>query len=394
MKIAFASEHPNLIGAFSGTPCYMFQALHKAAESLTFIETPAYHLENLLHDRGNGLSELRAAGEFLSRRLETLDVDVVVCLGSSMIPYLQTDKPVILWHDSTWFGVMQMDFDAYRHRYPLLYEWDYRVLERCDLVLYAADWVRTQTMHNYGISPQKIHTVPFGANMLPQSYEAVETFIHKRRNLPCRLTFLGVDWRGKGLPLAYDVCRRLNEHGVPSLLNVIGCEVEPIGLKSKIGHYTHLKSLTDNELFQLSYRSDPRVNPIGFLRKDLPADYARLCETLQNTHFLLHPTRFECFGIAMVEANAFGVPVLASDHYGPQTVIRNGQNGFRFDLQEYVQNAASVIEHLMDHPGEYQALAFQSYREQRDRLDWDRSVEQVFDLIETNIFHSGYLQPA
>lgn len=386
MKIAFASEHPNQIGAFSGIPFYMVQALHKAAESFTFIETPAYKLEHVLHDRDIGQSELQKAGEFLSRRLETIDVDVVICLGSSMIPYLQTNKPVILWHDSTWLGGLQLELDSFKTQYPLLYEWDRKVLERCDLILFAADWVRDQAIQAYRVSPTKVHSVPFGANMLPHSFEAVDTFVHERRQLPCQLTFLGIDWRRKGLPLAYEVCRELNERGVSTVMNVIGCQVEKIGPKRRLKHFTGWERLTPTERFQLKFHTDPHIRQLGFLHKDDPVQAARLEGVLRNTHFLLHPASFECFGIALVEANAFGVPVLATDAHGPQTIIRNGVNGYRFEPKVFVDQAVALIQEHIEDPQKYRALALQSWQEQRTRLDWDQSVRKLFYLIENHIF--------
>jgi hypothetical protein len=35
----------------------------------------------------------------------------------------------------------------------------------------------------------------------------------------------------------------------------------------------------------------------------------------QGTNFLLYLASFECFGIALVEANAFGVLVATNNHY-------------------------------------------------------------------------------
>lgn len=381
MKIAFASEHPNKISAFSGVPCYMFQALHAAAESLIYIETPDYDLETVLHNRDKGILELQAAGEYLSTQLKNLDIDVVICQGSAMIPFLRTDKPVVLWHDSTWFGAMQLGFEEFKTRYPLLYEWDCMVLERCDQILFAADWLRDQTLRYYKTAPHKVHTVPFGANMLPHSTDVVETFIRDRRQNPCQITFLGVDWRRKGLPLAYEVCTKLNERGVRASLNVIGCEVEKIGARRKIKHYTGYQRFTANEIFQLRFHKDGMVNNLGFLRKEKPDEYARLHEALRSSHFLLHPASFECFGIALVEANAYGVPVIATDSYGPKTIIQSGKNGYLFNQREYVERACTFIQKQMEDYEHYQALALQSRLEQQNRLDWSKSVQRLCEIL-------------
>lgn len=381
MKIAFASEHPNNIREFSGTPCYMFQALHSASESLTYVEVPTYNQESVFQNSEKGLDNLRAAGEYLSSQLARMDVDVVICQGSSMIPFLTTDKPVVLWHDATWLAALNLDFEEFKDRYPLLYEWDCEVLERCDLIFFAADWVRKQTLAYYKTDPRKIHTLPFGANMLPNSTETVKGFIHDRQQNPCHLTFLAIDWRGKGLPLAYEVWKKLNQRGIRSELNVIGCNVNKIGIKRRIKHYIGLQRFTENEKFQLKYRQDKDVTNWGFLRKDVPEDYKKLSTILQNTHFLLHPASFECFGIAPVEANAFGIPVLAIDTHGLQTTIRNGLNGYLYSSSEYVELATDIIQKHMINYVQYQDLALSSFLEQQERLDWSKSVQRLVKIV-------------
>lgn len=380
MKVAFASEHPNHISAFSGTPCYMFQALHEASECLTYIETPGYELENL-YDWHKGMNYLQRAGNYLSCQLEKLDVDVVVCQGSSMIPFLKTNKPVVLWHDAIWSGLMQVDFAEFRNKYPFLHEWDRMVLERCDLLFFAADWVREQAINHYDLPYNKVHTLPFGANVLPQPVETVKARIRDRRQDQCELTFLGVDWIGKQLHLAYEVVRRLNDSGLSARLNVIGCHVPPVTMKQRMKHFAGYQRFSDLDGFRLLYHKDPNVNEIGFLRKDEPEQYQRLCGVLESTHFLLHPASFECFGIAVVEATALGVPVIGTNVYGLKTTIRNGVNGYLFEADEYAERATACIRQHMARYDRYQSLALNSFVEQQERLSWNRSVQRLFEIL-------------
>src|SRR5262245_29654001 len=373
MRIAFAAEHPRSQGSFSGTPYHMSKALAAEAEYFQYIECPSYDLRRVISGSGWGQE---AAGQFLSDRVRDIDVDVIICSGSCMIPFLKTEKRVVLWHDSTWFSLLQEGFESFQSKYPLLYEWDCRTLERCDLIAFAADWVRDQVIQNYGAPAKKIHLLPFGANIEPVSLRDVSESIAARNSTPCRLTFLGKDWARKGLPLAYKLMSTLKMNGLNCELAVIGCHVPEVGVQRRLKHYLGWP-FHRQEKFRIQYCQDKTVRKFGFLSKDEQSQYRLLIKILRGTHFLLHPASFECFGIALVEANAFGVPVLATNNHGPRSIIRNGINGYLFERGDYVGFASKCITHFINDPKSYEALALSSFKEYDTRLNWRTSCRKL-----------------
>jgi glycosyltransferase involved in cell wall biosynthesis len=69
-----------------------------------------------------------------------------------------------------------------------------------------------------------------------------------------------------------------------------------------------------------------------------PAD-PRLVGLLQNSRALILPSVSETFGLIILEAWASGTTVISSRTSGPSSLIRHGENGFLFDLE----NPASFI---------------------------------------------------
>lgn len=363
MKIIYASEHPHDdIKAFSGIPFHMSRAFDKAIDRVRYIQTPLYDLNLVKRQDKQGLEELKSIGQFLSHFLKDKDADAVVCQGSSMIPFLKTDKLVILWHDATWLGLMNMDFQDFKKTYPTLYEWDCRLLERCDVICFAAKWLREQTLKHYHVSPEKIHVIPFGANFAPTSIEDIEESIQQRSNSRCQVTFLGVNWQRKGLMLAYEVLVGLREKGIPTTMNVIGCKVP--------------------KDFSSDFHKDADVQNYGFLNKNELYQRALLEKILTSSHFLLHPALFECFGIALAEANAFGVPVIATNNHGPKTIIKDGYNGKLFERSEYVAKAVDFIQYQMEEYEEYRRLASTAFLYQRNYLNWNTGVQKIKAIAE------------
>lgn len=53
-------------------------------------------------------------------------------------------------------------------------------------------------------------------------------------------------------------------------------------------------------------------------------------QILRQSHYLIAPTLFDCFGIVYCEASAYGIPVLTTDVGGISQAVRNGHNGFLF----------------------------------------------------------------
>src|SRR6202022_1699308 len=81
------------------------------------------------------------------------------------------------------------------------------------------------------------------------------------------------------------------------------------------------------------------VKALGFLSKSRSEGRSMIRSLLAQSHFLIAPSRAECSAIALAEANAFGVPCLATSVGGTSTVVRNGRNGHLFparaDAPEY-----------------------------------------------------------
>jgi glycosyltransferase involved in cell wall biosynthesis len=221
----------------------------------------------------------------------------------------------------------------------------------------------------YKVDAGKIVVVPFGANIESRSFHEVEADIRARKGEQCQLTFLGIDCIRKGAPAAYSLMDRLNREGCPTTLNTIGGDARrnpPSGAAY---------------LFELRVRGDKRVDVAGFLDKSRRLERDRLFRILAQTHFLIHPAEFECFGIALAEANAFGVPVLAVDKFGPKTIIRNGVNGHLFSPEDFVTEASRFILDLQRNFDDYQELAQTAFAEYQSRLNWDVSVNRLLNAI-------------
>jgi glycosyltransferase involved in cell wall biosynthesis len=119
----------------------------------------------------------------------------------------------------------------------------------------------------------------------------------------------------------------------------------------------------------------------GFISKADQAGRDILDSLFAKSHFLIFPSRAECYGLVSAEANAYGVPAIASDRGGIPTVVKDGVNGRIFSLEEYVDKATKfIIEHMNDHL-KYALLCQNAYYEFLRRLNWRAAGTELMCLL-------------
>src|SRR5437763_12165496 len=121
----------------------------------------------------------RRYGKIMTQKLATSDFDVIIAPScATEIAYLDTDIPIVLIEDAN-FAVL---YDYYAQYSNLLKKSFHEVdmleklaLHKAQLALYPSQWATQATRQHYAVNGQKVHTVPFGANIEhPPSIEVVK----------------------------------------------------------------------------------------------------------------------------------------------------------------------------------------------------------------------------
>jgi hypothetical protein len=159
----------------------------------------------------------------------------------------------------------------------------YRRARRCAV---ASHWAADSLLGDYGLPPQRVAVVGFGAN--------------HRADAPARewrsphFLFVGIDWERKGGPLVLRAFARLREAIPDATLDVVG------------GHPPLQAS---------------GVNAHGVLSPASERDRETMAELFARATCFVMPSLVEPFGIAYVEAASAGVPSIGSSLGGPRDVI-------------------------------------------------------------------------
>jgi glycosyltransferase involved in cell wall biosynthesis len=228
------------------------------------------------------------------------------------------------------------------------------------LAIYTSDWAATTASEGYRVDPAKVKVVPFGAGLeVEHDAKEIRAAVGLRSKAVCKLLFIGVNARRKGLDLALELTGVLAARGMEVQLTVMGCRVPD-------GH-------------------GARVVSTGFVSKESPEGRETFRRLLTDAHFLLLPSRADCVPVAIAEANAFGVPVIATDVGGITSVVTSGVNGYSFPLAGWVAIAADRIESIVRSCGEYERLSAGAFAEYQRRLNWRVAAKTVRGLLERTL---------
>jgi hypothetical protein len=353
-----ATTDPRDRWAFSGTHHYMFKALaaRAAVEPLVPLPAPrASRLARLLaRVRGvaptapeDPLIAAQRAAAALDAQLATQRFDVLFAAVASTVAACHRDPtPLAVLSDAT-FRLLRADYPELRAlpeavaaaRETL----EQRTIARADLLLYPSRWAADSAVRDYGADPARVRVIAFGANL-----DEVPDAAAVCGRLPgpvCRLLFIGRDWTRKGGAVALAAAASLQRLGIPTELSLVGSAPPDGSLPSG-------------------------VVALGNLDKKRRRDRARLRALLQAAHFLILPTRADCYSMVACEANAFALPVAISAVGGITSLIEDGVNGLLLPPHADGAQYAAALAAVWRVPARYAAMVRGARAAYDTRLNW------------------------
>lgn len=233
-------------------------------------------------------------------------------------------------------------------------------LEKCKLAIYASDWAAQTAIEYYDADPNKVKVIPFGANIdRLRTFDEIKALIKARPAHQCKLLFLGVDWYRKGGDIALKVAEELNNLGLDTELTIVGCQPIIEGILPSF------------------------VKSLGYINKSSVGGKDRIDRLIAESHFLIVPSRAECYGVVFCEANSLGVPCLSTKVGGIPSIIKSNINGQLFAPEHYVAECCDYIINLLATDRDYHNLALSAFHEYESRLNWRVAGRQVKNLLET-----------
>lgn len=378
-KIAFlTSDDPADKRYKSGSPYFMVKALREHCGDVTLLgpvrprwlkaevllSVASRRLLGKNYDYQHSALLARSYARLLEKRLATGDYDLIVAAyASTELAYLRSDRPVVYTSDIT-FALISDYYPEYSNLLGISRRHGNQVermaIAKSDAVVYPTEWAAQSAIDHYRAARDKVYVLPYGANLeiIPDRDKIIQA--RNRRPGRCRLLFLGVDWERKGGEIALQAMAGLESLGVDASLTVCGC-VPPDGA----GH--------------------PRMSVIPFIDKNTALGEKRLASLFLDSDFLLFPTRSEATGRAVCEANAFGIPVIATRTGGVPYLVAEGENGFTLPYGSSGLEFARAVKRAWDDGGQYRKLCESSRSMFEKRLNWGAWAKGMNEIFETRL---------
>ncbi len=309
----------------------------------------------------------RRLGALVTRSLCSVDCDLLLTNDFAVAGYVRTHKPVVLYTDA-----------MFPHRYnedvnPRLWHLSRMSVRFCQHIrrtglsqarvsVFPTNWAAEEAL-KYGVADKmRIAVVPFGANLLapPEAVlnrRVLGEGLTKRR---FRLLFVGKDWIGKGGAIAVESTTELRKRGSDATLDVVG--VGPSSGEAAEGVVFH-----------------------GLIDKSEAAGRERIHQLFMESDALILPTWAEGFGIAAVEAAAYGLPTLAYRSIGISEAVRDGESGVLVPRGSRGEAFAAIVEDWFENPSSYELMA-QRARETFDaNFSWERIANRLIREIQSRL---------
>jgi UDP-glucose:(heptosyl)LPS alpha-1,3-glucosyltransferase len=236
---------------------------------------------------------------------------------------------------------------------------------RCRLFLPVSGLTEEIFIHEYGVAPERVQVVHPGVDSA--RYEGLDRF-HCREDLVRRfgiapgeriILFVSMNFEIKGLDALIKALALLagDPSAPPFRLLVAG--------KGNVRKYRELAS---------SLGIGGRVIFTGVLPSaELPSVYAAA-----DLYAML--SRFDTFGMVVLEAMAASLPVLVSDHVGAKDLVRDGINGFVVSADAGPEQIAGKLASLL--PEEVRERMGRAARETARENTWDAAAARVTGIYE------------
>lgn len=300
--------------------------------------------------------------EQIAKRLLECNADVVMAPEINLLAYLECDRPLVLWTDTPYAGLLN-GYGDFSHlcqeTMNHLTTMDRLTLHKCQLAIFPSAWAANIAIEQYQVDPAKVKVVPFGANVeCDRTLEDIQALVKSRSTQTCKLLFIGADWVRKGGAVALDVAKQLKQNGMDVELTIVGCYPP-----------------------ETDYPLPDFVKAIGFINKSTPDGLTYFNRLIAESHFLIVPSKAETYGNVFCEANSFGVPCLATNAGGITTIIRDRINGMTFSPDASPDEYCTYIQAVFQHPSIYDELALSAFHEYQTRFDWSAAGNAACQLL-------------
>jgi glycosyltransferase involved in cell wall biosynthesis len=222
-------------------------------------------------------------------------------------------------------------------------------------------------LENRGYSPEKMKKFLRAVDQNVFSPQKIQTdYLEQKYSIKSgiNILYVGRISREKNINKLFTIYYQLKKQ--KEALNLILCGNGPL-----YGEYRE------------KYKKDKRVCFLGRLdRNELPLLYTA-------TDLLVFPSTTDTFGMAVLEAQACGLPAIVSDKGGPQEIIIDTVTGYtaRHDsVNDWIEKINRIINSIELYPEQYLEMRFRACKMVESKYNWNNVLKNLFNYNDPIVF--------
>jgi len=280
--------------------------------------------------------------------------DLVFSLFPPPLAFYRGQAPCVFNTDTTlqgWqaggagFGALPLKFLVWQEG---------QAVRKSAVTITFSDWCKNELVARHQVEPDRVFVQPMPSALPLNVVPAHNEFVPKKLDSPIRLLLVGRDYMRKGIPVAIDVAKRLNERGLPAELTICG----------------------------LTGEADGPVRFAGLFRKSVPDELGKYADLYRSAQLLIHPASFDPSPIVPAEAAAFGVPTITNHVGGLATSVAHGVSGIVLPGHSPAEAYVETISRLARKPDEYTRLSIGARQRYEAEQNWQVAGQRIMKILE------------
>lgn len=293
------------------------------------------------------------------RRKEEFDVFHVLNQFGYLFAPLPKSKLIFTVHNTIArvalhpHGNTRLDRLTRRVFYSVLSFWERHLCKAADKVITVSNSPKEDLIKFHRIPPHKIKTIYNGIDKL--KFATLNSEMRPDRK---NLLFVGRLVPRKGVEYLIEAVWLIRGKGQDVCLYIVG--------KGEKGYELKLKRLVRN------YGLEKEVKFLGFVSDE------ELGSIYSEADIFVLPSLIEGFGLVLLEAMAYGKPVVASDIGGVNEVVRDGKDGILVKPKEPEGYAGAIIR-LLQNDAFYNSCV-SNVLDRVKHFSWEKCARETFEL--------------
>lgn len=295
---------------------------------------------------------LRNAAAEVKDTIDEIKPDALFSHNLSAFVKLETQIPIVYLMDAPLMGA-QAQWPVFSNiEYRRMLGWEKTVLKKVSRIITRSHWAWDYLTQEYGIPAEKIVLFQAAA-ALPERVIPADPIPDQEDLSTLRLLLVGREHERKGIDIAIEVLKQLNQQGVNTQLRIVGLDGE----------------------------NHDNIEFMGLFKKSIEEELIRYTDQYRWAHFLLHPARYDAAPIVTTEAAAFGVPTITNAVGGLATTVQDGVSGRVLPALSPAEEYVKIFRHYVENPDDYHHLRLTSRDRYEREMNWKVVGDAVADVI-------------